>query len=159
MVDLIIGVVQVQGATRHARREVAPPAAQDDDDATGHVLTGVVAGSLDDDRGARVAHRTTLADDATDEDLTARGAVTDHVARNDVLVTAEGGRGRGRDDDASARETLARVVIRVTPEAQRQTLGNERSQTLSRRTFEVDRDVVVLQRRRAQRAGDGAAGQ
>ena len=33
---------------------------------------GVVAGSLDDDRRARVAHAAALANDAADEDLAAR---------------------------------------------------------------------------------------
>ena len=98
----------------------------------------MVAGALDDDGGAGVAHRAPLAHDAADEDLAARGAVADHVARDDVLVARERRVGDGRDDDAPTRETLAGVVVGVAREAQGQARGNEGAETLARRALEVD---------------------
>ena len=78
---------------------------------------GVVAGALDDDRRAGVAHAAALAHDAADEDLAAGRAVADHVAGDDVLVARERGVGRRSDDDAPARESLAGVVVRVAGKA------------------------------------------
>src|ERR1019366_2690987 len=82
-----------------------------------------------------------------------------YVAGNDVLVTAEGRRGEGLDDDAATGQALARVVVRVAGQAQGQAGGNEGAQALSRGTFQVDLNVVVVKCPRAQRAGDRAAGQ
>ena len=64
VVHSLVGVVEVERAARHSRGEVAPDVAEDDHHAAGHVLAGVVAGALDDDGGARVAHRAPFADDA-----------------------------------------------------------------------------------------------
>ena len=138
-----------------------PIGPEDDDDAPGHVLARVVTGSLDDDRRTRVAHAASLADDAADEDLAARRAVADDVARDDVLFAGKGRRVVGADDDASTGEALADVVVGVTGEAQRDASGDERAEALTRRTLErrspCDRPGCASpERPRDRAAGQGA---
>ena len=52
--------------------------------------------------------------------------------------------------DATARETLAGVVVGVAREAQGEARGQEGAEALARGSLEVDLDVVVGQRALAQ---------
>ena len=74
---------------RHPGCEVAPRRAQHEHGATGHVLAGVVADSLDDSGGAGVAHAESFADLSADE-RRARGRPVEHdVAGDDLLLGAK----------------------------------------------------------------------
>src|ERR1700735_40674 len=52
-----------------------------------------------------------LAHDAAQEDLAAGGTVADHVARDDLLFGGEHGLRGGPDDEPSAGQALAQVVV------------------------------------------------
>ena len=76
-------------AAGHAGGEVAAGRAEDDDPAAGHVLTPVVADALDHRADAGVAHAEPLPHLPPQEDLARGGAVTDDVARDDLLLGGE----------------------------------------------------------------------
>src|SRR5690606_31761126 len=104
-------------APRHPRTEVASRGTQDDRDAPGHVLERVVAHTLGDTRGARIAHEEALADDTADVDAPARGSVADDVAGRDIGLCDHRGSRVGSDDDVSPGEPLADEVVRVAVES------------------------------------------
>ena len=105
--------IDVGDAAAHAGGEVAAAAAQHHDHAAGHVLAAVIAHAFDHGGGAGVAHREALAGHAAEVRLAAGGAVEHHVADDDVLLRPEGRIARRIDDDASAGEPLADVVVGV----------------------------------------------
>src|SRR3954462_11805105 len=140
-----VEVQDVRDATGHAGREVAAGRAENDGPATGHVLTAVVADTLDDRGGAGVADAEALADDAADEHLAGGGAVQDDVAGDDLLLGGErrvGGRPYG---DPATGQSLADVVVGVADQAQRDPARDEGAERLPGRTGERDVDRVVGQ--------------
>ena len=96
-----------------------PGRAEHDHATAGHVLAPVVADALDDRGRARVAHAEPLADQAPEVHLAAGRAVEDHVAGDDVVLRDERGVVGRSNDDPTAREALADVVVRVADEPQR----------------------------------------
>src|SRR5437763_1219844 len=84
-------VEDVGDAAAHARGEVAPRAAEDDDAAARHVLATVVADALDDGVRARVTDGEALAGEAAEERLAGRRAVEDGVPDDDVRLGGERG--------------------------------------------------------------------
>ncbi len=140
-----VRVVDIGHPARHAGREVASGGAQDDDLAAGHVLATVVADTLDDRVGARVADRESFADHAAQERLAAGGAEQDHVAADDVVLGDVVDRGvvRRPHHDAPAGQTLADVVVGVAVDPQRDTPGQECTEAVARRAVERDVDGAV----------------
>src|SRR2546422_10779014 len=131
--------------SRPPRREVASRAADDDHAAARHVLAAVVADALDDRVGAAVAHGEPLAGHAPHVGLAARRAVERDVADDDVGLGHEG-RAAGRvDDETSARQTLAPVVVGVALERERDAAGEERAEGLAGGAREMKLDSVVGQ--------------
>ncbi len=96
---------------RHAGREVAAGLAEHDDDAAGHIFAAMVAGALDNDGGAGVAHGEALAGDAAEIAFAANGAVQHGVADDDGLFRHDAAIGRRLDDDAPTRQALADIVV------------------------------------------------
>src|SRR5262249_56655964 len=111
--EVAIDVEDVGDAARHPRREVAPRASQHDHAAARHVLAAVVADALHDGVSAAVADGEALASHSADEGLAARRAVERDVADDDVLLGRESRAPRRKDDQPSAREALAPVVVGV----------------------------------------------
>ena len=112
-------VDDVGDAAAHAGGEVAPGATQDDDAAAGHVLASVIADTFDDRVRAAVAHGEALAGDTAHERLAAGRAVERDVADDDVLFGFEGSSRRGIHEQASARQPLAPIVVRIAFEPHR----------------------------------------
>ena len=112
--------------------KLRPVGTEHDGAAAGHVLATVVAHALDDGRGPGVADAEPLPHVAAEEHLAGRGAVADHVARDDLLAGVEGGRPVGPDDDPAAGETLGDVVVGVALEPQRDARGAGTRRTTAR---------------------------
>src|SRR3954471_3894027 len=108
------GLVEDEGqAAAHARGEVAPGRAEDDDAPAGHVLAAVVADLLDDGGRARVAHAEALAADAAEERLAGGRAVERDVPDDHVLLGLEARFLARAHGDRAARQALAAVVVGV----------------------------------------------
>ena len=138
-------VVDVRDPSGHARTEVPAGRSEHDDTATGHVLATVVAHALADRRCSGVAHAEPLADLAPQEDLAARRAVPDDVAGDDVVLGGERGERVRMDDDATAGEPLADVVVGVSHQADLDPVRHERAEALAGRPGECDVDRAVRQ--------------
>src|SRR5206468_12968157 len=91
--------------------EVASRPPEHDNRAARHVLAAVVAGALDDGARAGIAHAEALARDAAEVRFALDRAIHHRVADDDV-VFGFGGASRIRiDDNASARQALAYVIV------------------------------------------------
>src|SRR5207245_11284276 len=92
---------------------------------------------------SRVAHAEALAGHAADEGLAAGRPVESDVADHHVLLGQEGRLARRVDDDLSAREALADVIVGVALERQRQPARNERAEARARAALEAQLDGVL----------------
>ena len=99
--------------------EVAAGRAEHDHPPAGHVLAAVVAHALDDRGGTGVAHAEPLPHDAAEVGLATGGAVERDVAGDDVVLGDEGRVAVGVHRELAARQALARVVVGVALEPQR----------------------------------------
>src|SRR5207302_5998548 len=134
-----------RGAAAHARREVASRRPDDHHRAARHVLAAVIADALDDGGGSAVAHPEPLAGDATDERFARRRTVERDVADDDVVLGTPARALRWSDHDASARESLAHVVVGLAAQHEGDAWCEPRAERLSRRPIELDVDGIVAQ--------------
>ena len=95
--------------------------------------------------GAGVAHAKALPHLAPDEHFAAGCAIEDDVARNDLLLGRERARFWGSNDQASAGESLAEIVIGVTEEAHGDPRWDKGTEALASRADKGQRDRVVGQ--------------
>ena len=125
--------------------KLRPVGSENDGTSARHVLAAVVAHPFDHGPGATVADTESFGSASAEEGLAARGTVEHDVADQDVLFRHERAF-RGRiDDDASAGESLADIVVGVPTQFQRDAVGQKRPETLAGRTVEFDVDGVVRQ--------------
>src|SRR5215471_222740 len=138
-------IVDVRDAAAHAGREIASGFSQDDDASACHVLAAVIADALDDGYCAAVANCEPLARDSPDVGFAARRAVQRDVADDDVLFGRERRRPRRHDDKLSAGQSLAKVVVSVAFQRQRDAPRYERTEALPSRSREANPYRVVRQ--------------
>src|SRR5262249_42160341 len=127
----------------HAGREVAPGIAEHDDNPAGHVFAAMIARALDHGDGAGVAHREALAGDAAEITLALDGAVEHGVADNDRLFGHDACLARRVDDDASAREALADVVVGLAFQLEGNAARKPRAETLAGGADELHVNRIV----------------
>ena len=92
----------------------------------------MVADALDHRLRSGVAHRESLARDATEISLAGDRAVQHDVAGDDVLGRLAAELGRGLHGNPAAGQALAAVVVRIADEIQRDALREEGAEALSR---------------------------
>ena len=119
--EAAILVQNVGDTTGHAGREVAARHAENDYRAASHVFAAVVAHAFDNRRTAGIADAETLAADPGKEGLTIGRTVHDGVADDDVLLRITAEISMRLDDDATARQALADVVVTFAGQFQRHT--------------------------------------
>ena len=141
--ERLVLVEHVGDATAHAGREVPPGRPQNHDGASGHVLAGVVADALDDGHRTGVADAEAFTGHSADERLTRGCAVERDVADDDVVLGASRRSARWQNDETSAGESLAHVVVRLTAERQRDAARKPGAERLTRGTVELDVDGAV----------------
>ncbi len=83
-------------------------------------------------RGAGVSDREAFAGHAVEVSLSARCAVKNDVAHQNVFFRLEGRIPRGIDDELASRESFADVIVGFALQAQRDAFGQEGSETLPR---------------------------
>ena len=126
--------------------KLRPGLADDDDDPAGHVFAAVVARPLDDGDRAGIAHAETFARHAAEVAFAGDRAVEDGVADDDRGLRRQlPGLLRRVDDDASARQALADIVVGLALELEGHALGEEGAEALARRALELDVDRLVAQ--------------
>ena len=136
-------VEDVREAAGHARAEVDAGWAKDHDFAARHVFAAVVTDTFRHQRYAGVADGETFARLSVEEDPSARCAVGDHIACDDVLLRAERCICRRTNGDDAAGKALADEVIGFAGERERHAGGEECAEGLSGYTVEVHGDRVV----------------
>src|SRR5262249_5121737 len=124
----------------HAGGEVAAGTAEDHHRAAGHVLTAVVADTLDHRRHAAVPHAEALAGEPAEKHLAAGGAVERHVADDDVVLGLEGRAAARIDDHPPAGEALAEVIVGVAFALDRHALRQPGTEALPGGPGELDAD-------------------
>ena len=132
--------------------KLRPVLAEHHHQTVGHVLAAVVAHAFDDRRGAGVAHREALAGHAVEEGFAAGRAVQAHVADQNIFLRHEFRIARRINDQPAAGKSLAHVVVGFAFERQRDALGQERAEALSRAAVELDANGVVRQAPRSRSA-------
>ena len=143
IVKVVVLVPNVGNTSRHAGGKVAPSLTEDDDSSSRHILTAVVTGSFEDGNGSRVTHTETLAHLTIDVELSGSGTIQSCVTCDDVLFSDEISTGRGEDGDTPATESLGEIVICLAFQFEGHAMGEESTERLSRRTFELHVDGTV----------------
>jgi hypothetical protein len=90
----------------------------------------------------RITDAETFACHAVDVDFAAGGSVESDVADDDVFSSDEGGFGRGIEDDFTAAESFADVVVGIAFEFEGDSFGDKCAEALSGTTLEVDVDGI-----------------
>jgi hypothetical protein len=86
----------------------------------------------------RIADTETFACHAVDVDFTAGGSVERDITDDDVFGGNEGGFGGGIEDDFTAAESFADVVVGIAFEFEGDSFGDECAEALSGTTLEVE---------------------
>src|SRR5688572_8752460 len=120
--EVLLWVPNVRDSARHAGREVAARRTENHGAAARHVLAAVIADALDDGLRAAVAHAESLGGAAAEERAPARRAVQRDVADQHVLLGLERRALRRINDEPTARQALADVVVAVAFELERDAL-------------------------------------
>src|SRR5262249_22297278 len=124
--------------------------------AASHVFAAVVAGALNDCDGAGIADGEALAGDAAEVAFAVDRAVEDGVADDDRFLRHEAAVGGGTDDDASARETLADIVVGVALELEGHPVREPGAEALASGAGQLHVDGVMRQALMAVALGDFA---
>src|SRR6185312_9956992 len=112
--DRILRAQRKRHASGHSARQIPAGRTEDDDGSLSHVLACVIAGSLDDDRGAAVAHREPFTGRAEDERVAAARAVEACVADRRLAWIAQ-----SANENRAAVHALADVVVGVSAQLER----------------------------------------
>ncbi len=137
-------IVENEGAPpAHAGGEVAAGGTEYDDGAIGHVFAAVVTDAFNYGDRAGVANGEPLAGDAIEKNFAAGCAVEDDVADKNAFFGEEEGRLGRVGDDASAGETLAEIIVAVAFELKGDAGGNECTEALTGRAFELEVNRVI----------------
>jgi hypothetical protein len=109
----------------------------------------VIAHTFDDGDGAGIPHRETLTGDAAQIAFTTYRAIKHGIADDDRLFRDEANALMRLDDQLSAGNALADIVVRFTRELQRHAMGEKSAKALAGNAGEADPYRVLRQSRMA----------
>ncbi len=125
LIQIIPLIQHISHAAAHARREILPRAAQHHNAPAGHILTAMVANALHHSRSSRIAHTEPFPGHAVYESLPTGSPIQSHIPDDDILTGLEPA-GLGRiHNQLPPGKPLAKIVIAVPYQLQRQPLRNE----------------------------------
>src|SRR5690606_5147558 len=87
--QLAVRIVHISDATRHPRTKVSARFAKNNNSATRHILTAMIAYSFNNDTYARVSHGKSFARYTEDVSFTARCSVEHRITRNDIAFSGK----------------------------------------------------------------------
>jgi hypothetical protein len=135
-------VENISNTATHPRREIASSGAEDDDLSACHVFTATIADRFYHCIYTRVTNAEPFACHAVDVDFAAGGSVESDVADDDVFGGDESGFGRGIEDDFTAAESFADVVVGIAFEFECDSFGDKCAEALSGTTLEFQVDGI-----------------
>ena len=149
IVKRMVGVINVGHTATHTRSKVTTRFAQYHHATARHILATMVAGTLDDRRGSRVAHAKTLTYHSVDIELTRGGTIETGITSYNILFGFEviAATSRRQNRDATTRKTLAEVVITLTFKFDVESLYGKGTKALTCRAFELDINGIIRQAR------------
>ena len=117
--EVSVDVENVSDSAGHSGREVSSGRTENDDSSAGHVFAAVIADAFDDGRRSGVSDAKSFGDESADESEAGSRAVQNDVSGDDVFFGGEGRLFWRIDDDSSAGQSFAEIVVRVALEGQR----------------------------------------
>ena len=102
VVEVVVLVPDISDTTAHTSGEVAASLTEHYDTSTGHVLTAVVACTLDDGDGTRVTHTEALAHLTVDVKFTTCGTIETSVTCDDIILGREIAADRRKDGNTTS---------------------------------------------------------
>mmetsp|Transcript_13699 Transcript_13699/g.24448 ORF Transcript_13699/g.24448 Transcript_13699/m.24448 type:complete len:266 (+) Transcript_13699:212-1009(+) len=144
----VVGVVHICNSSAHTSAKISSNFAKDNDTATCHVFTAVVAESFYDGMGPRVSHAKALPCDTAEEHLATCRPVASHIPNDDVVFSDKvasilhGDLVRVHNDTAT-RKTFANPVICVAFDLQRYTGSQDKAKRLACATIQLDMDRII----------------
>ena len=168
VVEVVMTVPDVCHTAAHAGSEVSSGVAEHYHATACHVFAAVVAGTLDDGNGTRVAHSEALTHTAVDIELAAGGTVEASIAGDDVVFCTEvlACAYWRQYADATAGEALAEVVVALALKSEVNAAHGKSAERLACIALELNLDsavgqtclTVFLGYRAREHGGDGTVG-
>ncbi len=138
-------VENVSYTAAHAGGKIPAARPEHQDQALGHVFAAVVADAFDDGSRSGVANGKALARNAVEKCFAVGGAVEGHIPDQNIFFGSEDRTSRRIDNQASTGQSLAHIIVGIAFQRQRDSLGEERTETLPRRSLEMNSYRVVGQ--------------
>src|SRR5579859_4532110 len=136
-------VEHISNATGHPGSEIPPGSSKDDHTSACHVLATVVANGFNDRGHPAIPHAEAFAGHAADIGFPAGRPVERDIAYDDIVLRDKRGKFRRINDDFTARETFADVIVGVALQEESHAFGHERAKALPRASCEVNLDCVL----------------
>src|SRR5262245_62082021 len=114
-------VQYVSYPTRHAGGKIPPRCPDNDDPTSGHILAAVVSHTCDYRANTAIAYTEAFASHTADIRLATGSAVKSDIANDDVFLRSKSRTLRRIQNHLAARETLTKVVVRITLQFERHT--------------------------------------
>ena len=105
----------------------------------------MISASFGDSCRSRIAHGKPFSGDTVKIRLSGNRAVQHGIARNHIAVWLPAELRMRPNDDTSAGQTLADIIVRFTDQIQCNAMSQERTHRLTRRTLQLDMDRIVRQ--------------
>src|SRR5687767_5028077 len=136
--QVILRVEDVGNPTAHTRGKIPSGFAKHNNTATGHILTRVIADTLDDRADAGVSHAETLTRLAPDIGFAGCGTIKGHVTDDYVVFRFESCFTVRIDDEFSSRKSFSKIIVRFTFQLETEARSYECPEAMARRTFESE---------------------
>src|SRR5450631_1650521 len=104
-------VENISDTTAHASGKISAARTEHQHQPVCHVLAAMIANAFDDRGRSGIADRKTLAGDSVEEGFAAGCTIESNVADQDIFLGSEAGILRRIDNDPTARQALADVVV------------------------------------------------
>src|SRR5262245_29266212 len=147
-------VQYVSYPARHAGGKIPPRCPDNDNPTSGHILAAVVSHTFDYRANAAVAYAEAFASHTADVRLAIGGTVEGHIANDDVFLRIKSRTLRPIQNHLAARETLTKVVVRITLQFESHTSRDKCSKALTGGPFKVKMDRVFRQTLRSKPSGN-----
>src|SRR5262245_29755976 len=130
---------------RHAGGKIPSRCADNDDPTPSHILAAVISHTFDYGANTAVAHAEAFASHTANIRLATGSAVKSDIANDDVFLRSKSRTLRRIQNHLAARETLTKVVVRVTLQFERHAGRNKFPKALTGGPFKVKMDRIFRQ--------------
>src|SRR5687767_3653722 len=135
-------VKDVSNTTTHSRSKVSSGFSENYHTSASHVFASVITHSFNYGCHSRITNAETFSRLTTNKGFTGCCSIEGNVSNNNIVFWFEGRFFIGVHDEFSARQTFSEVVIGFTLQFECHPRGNKCSETLTRRTFELELNSI-----------------